>query len=471
MTQFLPPNLLALFAPRDPVPYLPPLDKLPHEKHHNQPYCGIAPYIREFEDPRDAPPPTRAETREERMERKRREKIERRQQDVENELKIWDPHNDQNAQGDAFKTLFVARVNYDTTESKLRREFEVYGPIKRIHIVYNKGSEGSGKPRGYAFIEYEHERDMHSAYKHADGKKIDGRRVLVDVERGRTVKGWRPRRLGGGLGGTRRGGADVNIRHSGRDDTSRYDERDRERERDRRERSREREKEPRERRRSRSRERRRKSRSREKEERKRTREKSKDKDKEKDKDNKDRDRKRRSRSRERKRERDRDREKKEERVEAEVPEADDAPQDDAQIGDLGIDGIELKQEPEEKSRERDRERDRDREKGEKDRDKDRDRDRDRRRSHRDRDREKDRDRDRDRRRDRDRDRERDKDHKRERDRGDRSEKREERVPDNGMVMEQAEETSQDMYLDQESMQSGDGYLSTENGYMMEPPME
>lgn len=55
MTQFLPPNLLALFAPRDPIPYLPPLEKLPHEKHHNQPYCGIAPYIREFEDPRDAP--------------------------------------------------------------------------------------------------------------------------------------------------------------------------------------------------------------------------------------------------------------------------------------------------------------------------------------------------------------------------------------------------------------------------------
>lgn len=35
-----------------------------------------------------------------------------------------------------------------------------------------------------------------AAYKHADGRKIDGRRVLVDVERGRTVKGWLPRRLG-----------------------------------------------------------------------------------------------------------------------------------------------------------------------------------------------------------------------------------------------------------------------------------
>ncbi|WP_348246617.1 hypothetical protein, partial [Salmonella enterica] len=40
-------------------------------------------------------------------------KIERRQQEVETELKMWDPHNDPNAQGDAFKTLFVARVNYD----------------------------------------------------------------------------------------------------------------------------------------------------------------------------------------------------------------------------------------------------------------------------------------------------------------------------------------------------------------------
>lgn len=49
MTQFLPPNLLALFAPRDPIPFLPQLEKLPHEKHHNQPYSGIAPFIRHFE--------------------------------------------------------------------------------------------------------------------------------------------------------------------------------------------------------------------------------------------------------------------------------------------------------------------------------------------------------------------------------------------------------------------------------------
>ena len=31
---------------------------------------------------------------------------------------------------------------------------------------------------------------MKEAYKQADGRKIDGRRVVVDVERGRTVENW-----------------------------------------------------------------------------------------------------------------------------------------------------------------------------------------------------------------------------------------------------------------------------------------
>ena len=52
-----------------------------------------------------------------------------------------------------------------------------------LTMVYD---QKSGKPRGYAFIEYEDERDARKAYKEADGKKIDGRRVMVDVERGST---------------------------------------------------------------------------------------------------------------------------------------------------------------------------------------------------------------------------------------------------------------------------------------------
>ncbi|XP_066991705.2 U1 small nuclear ribonucleoprotein 70 kDa [Anabrus simplex] len=339
MTQFLPPNLLALFAPRDPVQYLPPVDKLPHEKK-NRGYIGVGTFLGHFEDPKETPPPTRVETREERLERRRRERAEQVAYKLEQEIAVWDPHGIPTATGDPFKTLFVARINYDSSESKLRREFEVYGPIKKIVVVHNKVN---GKPRGYAFIEYEHERDMHSAYKHADGKKIDGRRVLVDVERARTVKGWLPRRLGGGLGGTRRGGPDVNIKHSGREDNERERERyrlEREREaaRGNADRDRDRERVDRDRRRSRSRERERLDREKR--------------------------RKSRSRSRDRKRRRSRER-----------------------IKDPDIEEIERNDErPRERDRDRDRDRDRKRRRS-RSRDRDRDRaDRDRKRDRRERDR-------------------------------------------------------------------------------------
>lgn len=48
MTQFLPPNLLALFAPRDPIPFLPPPCKLPHEKK-SRGYLGVGAFLDHFE--------------------------------------------------------------------------------------------------------------------------------------------------------------------------------------------------------------------------------------------------------------------------------------------------------------------------------------------------------------------------------------------------------------------------------------
>jgi U1 small nuclear ribonucleoprotein len=77
--------------------------------------------------------------------------------------------------------LFIGRLSYETTEKKLRREFEQYGPIKSVKLVVDL----EDKSRGYAFIEFEREEDMTVAYKRSDSKKVDGRRILVDVERGR----------------------------------------------------------------------------------------------------------------------------------------------------------------------------------------------------------------------------------------------------------------------------------------------
>ena len=45
-----------------------------------------------------------------------------------------DPSNDQQARGDPFKTLFVARLSYDVKESDLEREFGRFGPIERVQL-------------------------------------------------------------------------------------------------------------------------------------------------------------------------------------------------------------------------------------------------------------------------------------------------------------------------------------------------
>ena len=97
-------------------------------------------------------------------------------------------------------------------------------------------SKENNQPRGYAFIVFEHERDMKStfthhlfsglltvdAYKETNGIKIRDRRILVDVERGRTSRGWKPRRLGGGIGGRGYSKEQISLRPSGGYDRGDY---------------------------------------------------------------------------------------------------------------------------------------------------------------------------------------------------------------------------------------------------------
>lgn len=113
-----------------------------------------------------------------------------------------------------YNSLFVGRLAYEVTERKLLREMEAFGPVKDIKLVSDK----AGKSRGVGFVEYENEEDMKRAYRAADGMKIEGREIVVDVERGHTVPTWLPRRLGGGFGGTRLGGKAQNVMAPGRFD-------------------------------------------------------------------------------------------------------------------------------------------------------------------------------------------------------------------------------------------------------------
>ncbi|KAG0264520.1 hypothetical protein DFQ27_001189 [Actinomortierella ambigua] len=209
MTDRLPPHLLRLFAPRPPLPYVPPLDREPGKKRENN-LTSLSQFLPlcKGHDPDYVATLTIAERKKKKMNEKKALYDER----IKKGLEEWDPNADPNVGGDPYKTLFISRLNFQVTEKELRREFEMYGPIENIRVVRAKDEQS----RGYAFIEYEREKDMKAAYKDADGIKILGRRVVVDVERGRTVKGWKPKRLGGGLGGTRIGAPHENQAASGR---------------------------------------------------------------------------------------------------------------------------------------------------------------------------------------------------------------------------------------------------------------
>ena len=237
----LPPNLLPLFRARPPAAHLPP----PPPVAHALPYTGVGALLarlreaggvlepqaddpdeaeeeeaagvrpagegaapgkaegRAREDGSRASVRTAAKTAPQRKQARREAQREAGRQRREEALRAWDPKAE--AEGkrrtqDPFKTLFVGRLAYDCKESDLAEAFEQYGEVEEVYIV----KDGEGKPRGYAFVEYKDAGRMKEAYKRADGLKILGRRVKVDVERGRTVEGWRPARLGGGLGGQSR---------------------------------------------------------------------------------------------------------------------------------------------------------------------------------------------------------------------------------------------------------------------------
>ncbi|KAG5750197.1 hypothetical protein H9Q70_007147 [Fusarium xylarioides] len=205
MTDKLPPNLLALFAARPPLRFLDPPDHAPQHRR-TAPITGVAQFLPELQKYKETDVYNPTESWLQARDRKKREKKEKLETLLREAPDHHKPNEDPNVRGDAFKTLMVARLSYDADERDLEKEFGRYGPIERIRIVvdthaHEKPNKKKKPHRGYAFVVFEREKDMRAALDACDGMRIKDRRIKVDVERGRTVKGWKPRRLGGGLGG------------------------------------------------------------------------------------------------------------------------------------------------------------------------------------------------------------------------------------------------------------------------------
>lgn len=138
-----------------------------------------------------------------RRKRKHKRKKSRRGSITNNKAK-YDPSSDEKIKSDPHSTIFIARLDFNTTEETLSSVFERYGTIKSLRIVTDTIT---GKSKGYAFIEFSDSSETTRVLRETreEDLVIDERKILVDRVRAGTTPSWLPRRLGGGLGHRQRG--------------------------------------------------------------------------------------------------------------------------------------------------------------------------------------------------------------------------------------------------------------------------
>lgn len=96
------------------------------------------------------------------------------------------------------KKLFVGNIAYSTTEDMLREAFSQFGEVTDVKIVTEYGT---GRSKGFAFVEFADEDMAKAAVEAMNEKELDGRTIFVNVAQPR-----KPREDRGGFGGGNRGG-------------------------------------------------------------------------------------------------------------------------------------------------------------------------------------------------------------------------------------------------------------------------
>ena len=111
------------------------------------------------------------------------------------------------------KNLYVGNLSYDTTQDRLQELFEEHGEVTSVNIITDRGT---GRSRGFGFVEMATEEGARAAIAALDGQDVDGRTLTVNEAKPRAP---RTGGSGGGRGGGRggRGGGRGGRRDNDRD--------------------------------------------------------------------------------------------------------------------------------------------------------------------------------------------------------------------------------------------------------------
>jgi U1 small nuclear ribonucleoprotein len=190
-----------LFRPKPPLRFLEHIDIAPQQRQTAR-ISPISSLLSKLESYKEEKFPEHEPTEAEKIRlaqlAKKQESRLKKLEKFDQELRDWDPLNDQLIKGSPYNTVFIGRLSYAVDEIQLQAKFAQFGKIERIRIVRDKLTN---KSKGYAFIVFEKEASARDATREMNNVDIEGRKIITDYERGRSTRSWKPRRLGGGIGG------------------------------------------------------------------------------------------------------------------------------------------------------------------------------------------------------------------------------------------------------------------------------
>src|SRR5438132_370301 len=89
--------------------------------------------------------------------------------------------------------LFVGNLPYDVTEAELRAHFAAIGPLAYLSLAMDRDT---GKPRGFAFVEFSARADAEDAVRRLHNHLFKGRPLAVNEARARDAPPSAPRPAG-----------------------------------------------------------------------------------------------------------------------------------------------------------------------------------------------------------------------------------------------------------------------------------
>ncbi len=75
------------------------------------------------------------------------------------------------------KKVFVGNLPFSTTEAELQGLFSEHGTVVDVKIPLHRET---GRPRGFAFVEFAEESDASNALSAADGLSLGGRELRIN---------------------------------------------------------------------------------------------------------------------------------------------------------------------------------------------------------------------------------------------------------------------------------------------------